>query len=257
MPAFHHVVRWLHLRQLAAAWLHRFPKVHRLSDSQSVYRVRHIESMLLSDELFTRNVYLKAIDSKTVTTFADLGCNVGMVAVLLRHLTGGKQLEGLMVDANPEMVEETNWHLQQNQMGKVKALYGLVGAEKTGQNAEFYILPSNLGSSQYPVYEPGKPPKGDWKKTVVPQLSLEQEWLKNVGDKRCHLLKIDIEGSEGKLIQNEQAFLRRVDTIIIEWHKWIVTKESLDAMLSAQGFRLVEVLEDLDNTGIAWYRRPA
>lgn len=255
VPAFHHVVRWLRLRQLVAATLHRFPRVRRLPGSQAVYRLRHLETILLADEIFHRNVYLKAIEPQRLTTFADLGCNVGLFAVLLAHLTRRTDLAGLMVDANPDMVEETRWHLAANQLSRVTPLFGLVGSEKAGPTADFYLLPSNLGSSQFPVYEPGKPPKGQWTKTTVPQLCLEEQWLRHVGDQRCHLLKVDIEGSEGKLIQNEPAFLRRVDAILLEWHKWILSRDQLDAPLADLGFELVEVLEDLDTSGIAWYQR--
>jgi len=152
-------------------------------------------------------------------------------------------------------VEETQWHLKTNAMHKVHALFGLVGNAQSGQSTDFYLLPSNLGSSQFPVYEPGKPPKGKWKKVSVPQLSLEEDWLKCVGDKRCDLLKVDIEGSEGELLKNETKFLERVDSIILEWHKWIVTENEIQSLLDLQGFERVELLEELEGTGIAWYRR--
>jgi hypothetical protein len=68
-------------------------------------------------------------------------------------------------------------------------------------------------------------------------------------------LKIDIEGSEKTFLQTDQQFLRRVDSIILEWHKWIVSRAEVETMLGERGFRLVEVLEELPQTGIAWYQR--
>jgi FkbM family methyltransferase len=256
LPLYHHLVRGLRLRQLAAMFLHHFPRQHVLPGGVR-YRCSGLEAILLSDEIFNRQVYLKAIDVNKVRTFADLGCNVGYFAVLMASLSGRRDFQGLEIDANPEMVEEARWHLVANGLHKVIPLPGLVGAENAGENADFYILPSNAGSSQYPIYEPGKPPKGRWKRISAPNLNLESAWLQNVGDVRCHILKVDIEGSEKMLFQNEQKFLQRVDAIILEWHKWIVSRETIDACLAEQGFRLAEILEELYQTGIAWYVRKA
>lgn len=255
LPLFHHVVRWLRLRKLAAWWLGKFPRERTLPGSGARYRIRFLETMLLSEEIFKRNVYLKAIDAKTVTHFADLGCNVGLFPVLIKHLTRRDDLRGLLVDANPAMIEETKWNLAANKFTDIHPSFGLVGSENGKDNAEFYILPSNLGSSQFPVYEPGKPPKGEWQKTAVPCIDLETTWRKHFGDARCHVIKIDIEGSEKTLFHTDREFFKRVNTIILEWHKWIVSRDELDATLKEQGFKLVEILEDLDTSGIAWYER--
>ncbi len=256
LPAFHHVVRWLRLRQLAGFVLRHFPRVRSLPNTGARYRCRYLETLLLADEIFHRNVYLKAIVPANVTTFADLGCNVGLFAVLLADLTKRRDLQGLMIDANPEMIDETRWHLAVNHLEKVVPIFGLAGSAGTGESVYFYLLPSNLGSSQFPVYEPGKPQKGDWKKVSVPRVDLESAWLKYCGDVRCHVLKIDIEGSEKDLLRTDARFLQRVDTLILEWHKWIIAREKVDEMLAGQGFVLREVLEELAQTGIAWYTRP-
>ena len=255
VPAFHHLVRWLGLRKLAGLFLRLAPRVRTLPHSGARYRCRYLETILLADEIFHRNVYLKAIDPVKVTHFADLGCNVGLFAVLLADLTRRRDLQGLMVDANPAMIVEAQWHVTTNGLERVFPVFGLAGAERLGAESDFYLLPSNLGSSQYPVYEPGKPPKGKWEKVTVPQISLEEHWLKHFGDQRCQILKIDIEGSEKKLLDTDRLFLRRVDTIILEWHKWIVSRPEIDALLEPQGFRLIEILEELETSGIAWYRR--
>ena len=232
-----------------------FPRVRTLPGSGARYRCRYLETLLLSDEIFHRNVYLKALDPAKIKTFADLGSNVGLFAVLVYHLTKSDAIKGIMVDANADMVTETQWNLSSNSLKNVYPLHGLVGAAEEAEQAEFFLLPSNLGSSQFPIYEPGKPPKGDWKKTTVPCINLEKAWLKCCGDVRCDVVKIDIEGSEGKLLMTDQTFFKRVDTIILEWHKWIVTREHIEAMLTEQGFYCVEVLEELEQSGIAWYAR--
>lgn len=255
LPVFHIIVRALRLRQVAGWWLRISPRIKVLPKSGARYRCRYLETILLADELFHRNVYLKAIDGPRLKTFADLGCNVGLFPLLLAELTGRRDLQGLLIDANPQMIEESAWHVAANQMAKVIPVFGLAGAAQAGQTVDFYLLPSNLGSSQFPVYEPGKPPKGAWKKLTVPCVDVETLWVKNFGEVRCDLLKIDIEGSEKTFLQTDRQFLRRVDSILLEWHKWIVRRDEVEAMLTEQGFVLVEVLEELEQTGIAWYRR--
>jgi FkbM family methyltransferase len=255
LPGFHLLVRWLKVRQLAACFLRGFPITKTLPGSGVRYRHRYLETFFLADEFFTRNAYSRAIDSKNTRTFADLGCNAGLFAALLAHETGRSDLQGLMVDANLKMVEETRWLLSANKLGDIVPLHGLVGATGTGEEAEFYLLPSNLGSSQYPVYEPGKPVKGEWKRTTVPRIDLEATWRKHFGDLRCHLLKVDIEGSEGTLLKTETEFLCRVDLLVLEWHKWIVSRASIEESLRRQGFALAEVLEESETTGIACYNR--
>jgi FkbM family methyltransferase len=255
LPAFHIVVRALRLRQLAGWLLRLAPRVRTLPKSGARYRCRYLETILLADELFNRNVYLKAIDPARVKTFVDLGCNVGLFPVLLTELTHRREMQGLLIDANPEMIQEATWHVKTNKLDSVLPVFGLAGAANAGQTVDFYLLPSNLGSSQFPVYEPGKPQKGAWKKVSVPCVDVETLWVKHFGNVRCDLLKIDIEGSEKTFLQTDKEFLRRVDSIILEWHKWIVSRQEVEAMLGEQGFGLVEVLEELPQTGIAWYRR--
>ncbi len=255
LPAFHLMVRTLRLRQMAGALFKFRPKVGTLPKTGARYRCRYLETILLADELFKRNVYLDALAAKPISTFVDLGCNVGLFPVLLTELTGRRDLRGLLIDANPQMVEEATWHVNANQLKQVVPVLGLAGAANAGQTVDFYLLPSNLGSSQFPVYEPGKPQKGAWKKITVPCVDVETLWLKNFGDVRCDILKIDIEGSEKTFLQTDKKFLQRVDAIILEWHKWIISREEVEKMLTEQGFKLVQVLEELGQTGIAWYQR--
>jgi hypothetical protein len=65
---------------------------------------------------------------------------------------------------------------------------------------------------------------------------------------------VDIEGSEKYLFATDSKFLQRVDHIVLEWHKWIISRGELDAMLTARGFELVDVLEECETSGVAWYR---
>ncbi|MSU36248.1 MAG: FkbM family methyltransferase [Pedosphaera sp.] len=254
IPAVHHLVRWFKVREIIQAGLRKWPVVKTLPQSQVKYRFSSLETFFLADEFFKRDAYGPAVLPDT-TTFVDLGSNAGLFAALLAHKTGRRDLCGLMVDANPAMVSETQWLLSQNSLNRIQAIHGLVGAETDAKEVDFFILPSSLGSSQFDIYEPGKPPKGAWKKVSVPVLNLEELWQKNFGDKRCQLLKVDIEGSEKSLFRREPQFLKRVDRVIMEWHTWIVSRQKVEQDLAAAGFRLKSVLHEEKESGIAWYAR--
>lgn len=253
-PVVHRLIRALRVRSLAGAWLRRFPRVRRLPGG-AVYRQRTLESLVVADEWFRRGIYRAALDPAAVRTFADLGCNAGYAAVWLREATGRTGLRGLMADANPAMAEEARWHARANQLEGVSVVCGLAGADRATPESDFYLLPSNLGSSQFPVYDPAKPPQGAWEKISVPALDLEAEWVRAVGDVPCDWLKVDIEGSESRLPDTDPAFLRRARVMVLEWHKWLVNRDDLDRKLAALGMELAGVLEDHPTTGLAWYKR--
>ena len=249
----HQLIRVLHVREIVESALDFKPIVRTLA-SDARYRLRYLESLFLQDEFFGRGAYRKAIRSEVIETFADLGCNVGWFATLLAHETGRRNLRGLMIDANPAMVEKAAWVAQANKLDDVHVLHGLAGAEEDGPCGDFYLLPSNLGSSQFPICEPGQPPRGEWKKVTVPRIDLEETWVERFGDVRCHLLKVDIEGSEKCVFATDSKFLQRVDRVVLEWHKWIISRGELNAMLTARGFELIDVLEECQTSGVAWYR---
>jgi FkbM family methyltransferase len=257
LPAFHFFVRWLRLRQIVRLFLKSYPLNRTLPGSGVRYRCGDLETLGSAHRMFVCNSYGKVIDPKTTRTFVDLGCNVGLFAALLAHETNRRDLRGLMIDANPAMIEETQWLLRTNGLNLVVPLCGLVGAVSDGDTAEFYLLPSHLGSSQFPVHDPRRARKGEWKKVVVPTIDLEATWKKCFGDARCDLLKANIEGSEEKLFRSETTFLRRVDKIAVQWHKWLVSRESMEEMLRSQGFALVKVLmEDASSANVVYQRTP-
>jgi len=80
-------------------------------------------------------------------------------------------------------------------------------------------------------------------------------WRQRFGVARCQLLKVDIEGSEMDFFRVEQPFLGQVDAILLEWHKWRVKLPEVEALLSASGFKLAEILEEKELEGTCLFRR--
>ena len=251
------VVRASRLHKLGNWWLRHFPQVKKLPGSGIIYRATRLESIPLAVEMFEKGaLYDSALLPKNFTTFADLGCNVGYFTCWLAHLAQGRKLKGLMLDANPDAVKEAQWHAQANGLAEVFALYGILGETSPTGAVDFYLYESNICStSQLPDIEK-MGLKGKWTKISVPCLSLEQNWRQRFGDTRCHLLKIDIEGSEMNFLKAEQSFLKQVDCVLIEWHKWRVSIEEVKSFLSNHDFAFVKTIEENDQMGTTFFARP-
>lgn len=241
---------------LCNGWLRHFPLVRRLPDSGIVYRATRLESIPLAVEMFEKgNLYPASLLPKDFVTFADLGCNVGYFTCWLAHRAQGRKLKGLMLDANPDAVNEARWHAQANQMPEVFALHGIAGEGMAGETAEFFLYESNICSASRLPDTAKLNLKGKWTKIFVPCVSIEANWREHFGETRCHLLKIDIEGSEMNFLRAEPSFLERVDTVIIEWHKWSVSFGEIKDVLAGAGFDHVKTIEESEDMGTAVFAR--
>ena len=250
-------VQLLRLNRLGNAWLKRFPFVKKLPRSGVIYRATRLESIPLAVEMFEKgNLYDAALLPKGFTTFADLGCNVGYFTCWLAHLAAGRKLRGLMLDANPNAATEAQWHAQANGMTQAFALHGIAGgAGNPGGFAEFFIYESNICSTSHLPDIKRMNLKGHWDKIQVPCLNVEEHWRQHFGDTRCHILKVDIEGSELDFFRTEQSFLTLVDSILVEWHGWRVTLDDLRKFLEPLGFAYVKTIEESDQMGTAFFQR--
>jgi len=250
------LVQLLRLHKLANGWLRAFPLVKRLPGSGVSYRATRVESIPLAVEMFEKgNLYDAALLPKEFSTFADLGCNVGYFTCWLAHLAAGRTLRGLMLDANPDAVKEAQWHAQANALPEVFGLHGIVGEGGPGDFAEFYLYESNICSTSHLPDLQKLSLKGKWEKIRVPCLSIEDHWRRHFGDARCHVLKVDIEGSELNFLKAEPDFLKRCDSILVEWHKWAVSLDELRDCLKSQGFAYVKTIEENDQMGTAYFER--
>ena len=250
-------VQILRLHKAGNWWLRHFPSVKKLPGSSVIYRATRLESIPLANEMFEKgNLYDAALLPENFTNFADLGCNVGYFTCWLAHLAHGRKLRGLMLDANPAAIKEARWHAQANQMPEVFAVNGIVGAGAPGGSAEFFIYESNICSMSQLPDTAALGLKGKWTKISVPCVSLAELWQKHFGAARCHLLKVDIEGSEMKFLRAEESFLPQVDSVLAEWHKWAVNFAELKEFLDSHGFVFVKTVEENEQMGTAFFRRP-
>jgi len=249
-------VQVLRLHKLGNAWLRAFPLVKKFPASGVVYRATRMESIPLAVEMFEKgNLYDAALLPKDFTNFVDLGCNVGYFTCWLMHLAHGRKLRGLMLDANPDAVQEAQWHTRTNDMPEVFGIHGIAGEGKPGDFAEFYLYESNICSTSHLPDVEKMALKGKWEKIQVPCVSIEEHWRRHFGDARCHVLKIDIEGSELNFLKAEQSFLKLCDSVLVEWHKWAVGLDELRRFLESRGFAFVKTIEENDQMGTAFFHR--
>jgi FkbM family methyltransferase len=211
----------------------------------------------LAVEIFEHGtVYSTADLPAGVRTFADLGCNVGFFTCWLCHQFKTTQVKGLMVDANADAVADARWQVQANHLRDVRVLHGLAGTRTESGEAAFFLHATNVNSTAVPT-DASLREAFTWKKVSVPCISIEDNWQKFFGAESCDLLKVDIEGSELDFFRNETVFLRRVQTIIVEWHKWKVTLAEVEQALVAQDFLLKSVLMEDARCGTAVFWRKA
>jgi FkbM family methyltransferase len=250
------ITRNLRLHILANRYLASFPVIRRLPHGVQ-YRATRLESIPLAAEMFEKgSLYPAELLPKKFSSFADLGCNVGYFACWIADMAEGKKLNGLLVDANPDAVKEANWHMDVNGLRNVFALDGIVGEGKEGTTAEFYLYESNICSTSHLPSDFKTKLDGKWKRIFVPCLDIGKEWKLRFGETRCNILKIDIEGSELKFLQSEQAFLSLCDTIFIEWHNWAVKFDQIKFVLESYGFLFVKAIDENEEMGTAIFRRP-
>jgi FkbM family methyltransferase len=248
-------IKFLRLHSLGNWWLHCFPVARTLPGTGIRYRARRVESLALASEMFDEGtVYTTSNLPANIRTFADLGCNVGYFTCWLCHQLRSTQLKGLMVDANAEAVEDARWQIATNHLRDVRALHGLVGVNGNGGQASFFVHAANVCSTAVPSVA-SLNETNTWTRIQVPCVSVEENWRTHFGDERCDLLKVDIEGSELDFFRNETDFLKRVGTIVVEWHKSRVSFAEMENFLSGQNFSAKSILCDQPQYGIAVFSR--
>jgi FkbM family methyltransferase len=240
--------RGLKLHRAYNTWLHYFPR--KRENKGIVYRSRRTEGVSLALEMMEGgNSYPLELLPEKVSTVADIGCNVGYFACLLA-MKYGKGIKGIMVDANPAVIEEAKWHINANRLKDMKVVHGIVGSD----SHDFFIFEADtcstaqLGPAQAPDMK-------RFHRIEAPLIDFKSEWTKHLGSSRCDVLKVDIEGSEMEFLRGNASFLPLVDNVFIEWHKYRVPFEEMDRFLKQYGLTFVKIIEDIGLNGTAFYKR--
>jgi FkbM family methyltransferase len=247
------VLAHLKMRTLANLALGKFPRVRTLHGVQIRYRMRTLDSVLVAKELFVDGAYDGIFPLDDIGSFADVGCNCGFFTCFLCNALGRKDLIGLMVDANPEMVRESEWHVETNGLRRVEVVWGVMGAKSSVATEAFYLHPDAAASSRFPQSPEDRVTRNQWRRIEAPVLSLASEWRSRFGEKRCDLLKVDIEGSEESLLDVDANFISAVHYLILEVHSWLVNQAALEEALRKLSFRFVKTLSRRKDTEVRFY----
>jgi FkbM family methyltransferase len=220
-----------------------------------IYRVTTLDQFSIEYGMFNFQEYAAAILDYRVESFIDLGCNAGWFALWLASRIGRRDFTGLLIDANPQMIDEARWHMRRNSLLRCGVVHGVVGFDTHQSAAKFYVNPSSASSSALPYQiDVQQPLKGRITEVMVPTVDVATEWQKHFGSIPVDLLKIDIEGMELKFVSHEGDFLRaQVKRIVMEWHKWIVQLATIDEALDRLGFERRSVHNESETLGVAIY----
>jgi FkbM family methyltransferase len=254
-PAVHHAIALFRLQALTKAVLSVRPVMRRTEKLGIEYRIQYLESFMIADEIFRRGTYDAAFEGIDVETFIDLGSNVGFFACYAAERMGRKDLIGLSVDANVKMADETRWHIDHNRLSRTTAVHGLVGYPKETKEATFYINASNVASSAQPNENPNVPAKGKTVAITVPTVDLLTAWKERAGDRRVDLLKVDVEGFEAPVLRTIGDVLELTDNVVIEWHRWVATREEVASILKSHGFEFRHLIGEDIHAGVGVFSR--
>ena len=252
-PQFHRAIKALKLVELASKML-SFRPLRRTLPNGTRYRVRYGESLLMADEIFNRQVYRDPFEGRDVRTFVDLGSNVGYFTCYAMERIQRADAFGISVDANPKMAAETAFHIESNGWGNVKGISGVVGFPSDVGEASFFLNPSNISGSAT-VLNPNIPAKGAQQEIKVPTVDLTKAWRDHAGDRRVDVLKVDVEGFEVKVLHTIPELLKRTDSVVLEWHKWITPRDPVDEVLGRAGLRFQKIVTEDPHCGVAYYSR--
>jgi FkbM family methyltransferase len=253
-PEFHKAIKALRLVELASKMLSMRPLRRKLPNGTR-YRVRYGESLLMADEIFNRQVYRDPFEGRDIKTFVDLGSNVGYFTCYAMERIGRADAFGLSVDANPKMAAETKFHIDDNGWKNVLGVSGVVGYPLGLEEASFFLNPSNISGSAT-VLNPNIPAKGAQQEIKVPTVDLNKAWRDHAGDRPVDVLKVDVEGFEVKVLDTIPELLKRTNTVVLEWHKWITPREPVDEVLGRAGLRFSKIVTEDAHCGVAYYERP-
>jgi FkbM family methyltransferase len=230
-------VKRLQLPRLGSAVLSALGSEASVAGTGVRYRVRFIDTLVLAQSIFGGGEYepLEA-EAASIRRFVDLGCNVGLFPLFLCAKRGAFDVEGILVDGNPEVAAEARRNMALNALEtRTDVLHGLAGGPTSG-DAVFTVAQNTLSSTR----DASMLGSTFGTRTVrVPWVNVPAAVDARFGaEARLDVLKIDIEGAELEFLQANPGLLARSDRVILEFHKPKVTLEMVQQLLEPTGLAL-------------------
>lgn len=249
---FGFLVDVLRIRQLVSLVLGVLP-LHIRQGGLAI-PIRCWSDILAYNEIFRVRVYDAVLGREALSAVCDLGCQSGMMMLRMASL-GCAPRKALLIDANPLAVERCRANLKSARFERYSIIHGAVGCSRDetdgqGHTVQFGVRPSEL---ECRLAASGRQ-RGD-KVIDVPVVDLETAWTKSIGDVPCELLKMDVEGAEVGVLENDQRFLARVQRVVLEWHEPFTNRRSAELTLRNLGFDDVETICEGESSGVLFGRR--
>jgi FkbM family methyltransferase len=178
------------------------------------FSVRDKGSYACLNELWVQKTY-DSFFSKIgkITGWVDIGCNVGFFSMALedsqRERYGkADQRSALLIDANEQCVGATKSLLEQNRLSNIESYHAVIGPK--GETVAFHQFKHSVTSR---IMSSQKGEKIYYYKTT-PLVEIIGDW-KGPFD----LIKVDVEGAEKYVFEQEQDQLLRFKYGLCEWHE--------------------------------------
>jgi FkbM family methyltransferase len=226
----------------------------RLSNDLVFRTAPGVPLMYMIHEVFVEETYTPGGVQDWVrpgATVVDLGANIGVFALFAAAVHPSVRV--IAAEPSPPNLALLRENAALNRMGNV-AIHAVAAAGRTGQR-HLRIEANGVCNSLCPAEAP---PTGDGAGAEVEAMSLADLFAR-AGVDHCHLLKVDIEGSEYEtLFAAPPALLARVDAITAEYHDDLVAHDGaeLREFLRRHGFATrLQPSSDRPGTGMLYARR--
>lgn len=185
------------------------------------YRLNRGDLLVLR-ETWVDEVYRLPFD-RVPRTLLDLGANIGLTTVWLTHNYGCEEI--VAVEPLPANAELLRSNLQANNI-PAQVVEAAVGPTEELVN----FAPAVDHSAGKLVVNGG----------IEVRVVNVDRLLKRFKDPASvDLLKLDIEGGEEELLSGDRAWLAHIDSIIVEFHPWMVDYPGLVSLVECEGFQYI------------------
>jgi len=189
---------------------------------------------ILFPEIFVKRCYqpTREFAVRDGWTVIDLGANMGFFTC--KAATTSKFSQVIAVEPVSAYVEVLRDNIRRNGLTNVRVLH----AAASGEAGKQISIPVWYTASGEPKTDQKVPPNTRVETETVMGLTLG-EIIEKGKVKRCHLLKIDIEGAEYKLFDDVPASVwNQIERVVMETHRVEGRDESdLVKILQGQGFQ--------------------
>lgn len=188
-------------------------------------------------EIFRNKAHMKLsqFKPKNCSSVLDIGANEGFYSIYMRQWNPRIQI--LSVEPVPSAFEILQLNLKANGFQDIQAIYSAVGDRNHPVEMEVYphvssISAENIGLAKRPWVNPERIRRIEVPMKTLP--SLFHTYHLNTID----VLKLDVEGSEMKILQSSQGVLKRIKKLVVEWHTPEL-REECKHFLRNQNFKLL------------------